>query len=320
MLRAAKALRDLLAFTLLWTLTVAGGVFLVLILLTLIGYLPYSDRPGPGWQGAHLPGLREVGFFLGWAFPFVAPFAAYWGVLLFIFVRTLGWFGTPILVLRFVGGVVCGFLGLLIVSASGWYIAISAIPVYTTGALATSFGIFVWPRFRGSPRLWRRSIRIVGAFAALAVFGVLISYPFWPRVRDPQVDVTIVRVAPGDQSVRGTQGLRSEEISLLESLGIQGIVQIGTQSTSVVDGQKSLRMLIVARGPIRSQAELRKPKDRDIVYIQDGDTWRMYPPKSRTITEAVSLRPAPDDHYVDFRVNRAPTAKWQSSYWWPPIN
>src|SRR5712692_1562273 len=79
MLRIAKALKDLLAFTSLWTLTVAGGVFLVLILLTLIGYLPYSDRPGPGWQGAHLPSLQEVGFFLGWAFPFVAPFAAYCG-------------------------------------------------------------------------------------------------------------------------------------------------------------------------------------------------------------------------------------------------
>lgn len=321
MLWIAKALRDLLVFTSLWILTVSGGVFLVLILLNLIGYLPYSDRPGPGWQAAHLPSVEELGFFFGWALSVVAPLAAYWGALLFIFVRTLGCCGTPVLALRIVGGIICGFLGLLIVSGSGWYIAISAAAVYATGTLAASFGIFLLPRFRGSARPWRKSIRIACAGTALAAFVALISYPFWPRgVEGPQVDVIVVRVAPGSQSVRGAQILRTSEASLLESLGVQGVVQLGAQSASVADGHWRPRMLIVARGPIRSQVELREPREGDVAYVQDGDKWKMYPPEARTTPKTISLRPSSDDHYLDFRLNRSSTRNWQTSYWSPPIN
>jgi hypothetical protein len=35
----------------LYLATVAGGVTLFLIAAPLFGYLPYSDRPGPGWFG-----------------------------------------------------------------------------------------------------------------------------------------------------------------------------------------------------------------------------------------------------------------------------
>jgi hypothetical protein len=33
----------------LYLATVVGGVTLFLIFAPLFGYLPYSDRPGPGW-------------------------------------------------------------------------------------------------------------------------------------------------------------------------------------------------------------------------------------------------------------------------------
>src|ERR1700722_13775502 len=40
---------------------------LVLVLVNCAGYLPYSDRPGPGWQMPHLPTGDELRFFVGFA-------------------------------------------------------------------------------------------------------------------------------------------------------------------------------------------------------------------------------------------------------------
>jgi hypothetical protein len=40
---------------------------LLLLLINCAGYLPYSDRPGPGWQLPHLPSGDELRFFLGFA-------------------------------------------------------------------------------------------------------------------------------------------------------------------------------------------------------------------------------------------------------------
>ena len=40
---------------------VVGGITLFLILAPVVGYLPYSDRPGPGWHGT-FPGLSPREF------------------------------------------------------------------------------------------------------------------------------------------------------------------------------------------------------------------------------------------------------------------
>jgi len=47
----------------------ASNVIPVLLFLVIdcIGYLPYSYRPGPGWQHPHLPGWTEASFYLGFA-------------------------------------------------------------------------------------------------------------------------------------------------------------------------------------------------------------------------------------------------------------
>jgi hypothetical protein len=64
---------------------VVGGITLFLILAPVVGYLPYSDRPGPGWHGSfpalslrefvsNTGAMLEYGLFL--AMLFVIPGAA----------------------------------------------------------------------------------------------------------------------------------------------------------------------------------------------------------------------------------------------------
>ena len=52
----------------------------LLILVNCAGYLPYSDRPGPGWQLPHLPTLGEMRFFVGFAF-LLLPATAIYGLI-----------------------------------------------------------------------------------------------------------------------------------------------------------------------------------------------------------------------------------------------
>ena len=58
-----RFLLDFLRSAGIYELVTYGGLTLFLALAPLVGYLPYSDRPGPGWYG-HFPAL-------GWS--------AFWG-------------------------------------------------------------------------------------------------------------------------------------------------------------------------------------------------------------------------------------------------
>src|SRR5665213_2832862 len=53
---------------------------LLLLLINCVGYLPYSDRPGPGWQPAHLPSKDELRFFLSFAQALLPGSALYGGM------------------------------------------------------------------------------------------------------------------------------------------------------------------------------------------------------------------------------------------------
>jgi hypothetical protein len=135
--------------TIAYTLFLAGGTFLLLVVVSAIGYLPYSDRPGPGWYAAHIPNLQEAGYNASWATFYVAPFALLWGMLLFVLVRALGWLAMPRWLVRTVAAVCAFFLSLLGLAA-GWYIAIAGVAVYGGAAIGSLFGGWVLPRFAGT--------------------------------------------------------------------------------------------------------------------------------------------------------------------------
>jgi hypothetical protein len=166
----------------LYCLTVVACALLVLLGCSALGYLPYSDRPGPGWGNVpmHLPGLNEIGYFGDWAVAGLLPVCGFWGSVFFFFGAWSGWFGTPKWLIRAMGGVFCGFLAVLATAGAGWYIAIAVVVPNITGVAGVLFGALILPRFAGpigcSMVPWKRAILV--SFAALAV-AASISYPFW---------------------------------------------------------------------------------------------------------------------------------------------
>src|SRR5437764_15241795 len=61
-----SAVKSFLSCTGLFCLVLLGGLLLLLLICSLVGYLPYSDRPGPGWETPHLPSWQEIRFYAGW--------------------------------------------------------------------------------------------------------------------------------------------------------------------------------------------------------------------------------------------------------------
>jgi hypothetical protein len=63
----AQNVKNAAICTITYALFLAGGTFLLLVVVSAIGYLPYSDRRGPGWYAAHIPNVQEVGYYASWA-------------------------------------------------------------------------------------------------------------------------------------------------------------------------------------------------------------------------------------------------------------
>jgi hypothetical protein len=315
----AQNVKNAAICTIAYALFLASGTFLLLILASAIGYLPYSDRPGPGWYAAHIPNLREIGYYASWATFFVGPFALLWGILLFVLVRALGWLAMPRWLVRTVAAVFAFFLSLLGLAAAGWYIAIAGVVVYGGAAIGLLFGGWILPRFAGMTGPIRKPwLRWAGAaVVVLGSFGLAV-YPLLPDRNAQSLEVVIERLVPGPDEIGPDSGLTKNEVAVLNSLGLKGKLHGGIQSYSG-SGEKSARALIVIREPLTSKVTLRQPKATNVVYVQDGSTFRMYPSDAPKLRQRITLAEG-NSEFEGLTVEIDPVIGKASIFTWsPPI-
>ncbi len=153
-MRLVKSLGRRFAGTaLLFSGLVGIGTSFVLLLSSCLGYLPYSDRPGPGWWGRlHWPSWTEFATYIGFA-PWFAYFCLYFGAGLFALSIVLGAASTPRWLNRLIGGLVAAVAAGLAVLGAGWMLALAAIGPDSALILGLLYGVFLFPRFiQPSPR------------------------------------------------------------------------------------------------------------------------------------------------------------------------
>lgn len=306
-----------------YALFLAGGTFLLLVSVSAIGYLPYSDRPGPGWYAAHIPNSQEIGYYASWATFSVGPFALVWGVLLFVLVRALGWLATPKWFVKTVGALCAFFLSLLGLAAAGWFIAIAGTMVYGGAAIGSLFGGWILPRFTGTAGPLRKSgLRWAGAAAVVLGSCGLMIYPMLPDRNAQSLDVVIERLVPGPDELVGGGGLvlTKDEATILNSLGLKGKLHAGIESfSSSGSDKKKARALIVIRGPLTSKVRLHQPKATSVVYVQDASTFVMYPGSASTIRREITLTEGTGE-FEGLTIEIEPViGKAQTFTWYPPI-
>jgi len=311
--------KDLIKSLALYCLIVAGGTALMLFVASAVGHLPYSDRPGPGWHGAHIPGLREIGFYFSFAIFFALTFCLLWGAVLFVFVRCLGWLSAPRLFVCLVGGVAAGYLTLVGANGTGWYIAIAAFPVYAAGALGLLFGAFVLPRFgklSSGSRNWKHWF---GITAVSTAFLALIVYPSLPQRDARSLQVDVIQLFPGSGTIGSdgqSLGLSEEQLEFLRSLGLRGSLGLSVQSDSGLGeaAAKGQAAIVFTHQP-KSRVELRQPKGLNVLYVQVGDKWIMHPENAPTIGRKIVFWPAGQNGAeIDFHIDPESSGSFS---WYP---
>lgn len=285
--------RDWLKSLGLYVFVVALGVLLFLIGSSVVGYLTYSDRPGPGW-GRDVFSWAEVKFFVGWLPLLVYPLL-FLGAPLFPFARLLRWFHSPRLLVRVFGGVFASIAALIGVLGAGWYIAISQYPAYVGALCGMTYGALLLPRFSGPQRAGRRGWKQwAGIASTIIACGVFVAYPLVPKQSEQSLEVIFVRVIPGPQDLtiaERTGGLSENELEQLKALGLSGTLHFGmSQYRSGTPTQA--RAVVVCTGDVRAPVELREPRGANVMYVQSGDLWKMYPPGAPTLRKRIKFWPS----------------------------
>lgn len=298
---------------------VAVGTFLFLIGSSAVGYLAYSDRPGPGW-GRGVFSWGEVKFFVGWL-PLLVYCLLFQGVALFPFARLLGWFHSPRWLVRVFCAVFASLAALIGVLAAGWYIAISQYPVYAGAICGLAYGALLLPLFSEVPRGGRQRgwAQWMGIATTIIAFGVFLGFPLVPKQSEQSLQVIIVRMVPGPQgpaTTERTAGLTADELSQLKALGLSGKLHFGM---SQVRGSTPTlaREVIICIGDLRSPVELHEPRGANVMYVQDGDLWKMYPPGAPTLRNKIKFWPSPTAP----RMIEVQFGSFHSTFsWYPPLD
>jgi hypothetical protein len=217
-----------------WYVTLlAAGLVITLTLSSAVGYLPYSDRPGPGWVGPSFS-LDQLGFYASWGVLLLIPTALY-GSALFAYHRFLRFVDAPVIVIRGIGALTGGIIAFVLVAGAGWYIAIAAFPVWAAAALGAFWGGVLLPRYLGtvgptrSPGIRWSAITLALVVGPLAIYGTF----FAPRYGQ-DLSLSVVRVRQGPVGPGGSPEpqLEPQERALLDSLFPHARVERGMTGSS----------------------------------------------------------------------------------------
>jgi len=114
----------------------------------------------------------------------------------------------------------------------------------------------------------------------------------------------------------GTYDLTADDINLLKSLDLRGRLEGYTQ-VYYGDGKPG-RAIIIMQHQLKSPVELPQPDRTTVIYVQDGDEWKMYPVNAPTLKRTIRLEVSESGNDVtEYWVEHADGAKsgGQAFYW-----
>jgi hypothetical protein len=307
--------------TLLFSVVIGVGTSLVLLVSSCIGYLPYSDRPGPGWWGKpHFPSWTEVATYFGFA-PWFAYGCLYFGLGLFVLSLALGVASTPRWLNRLIGGFIAAIAAMFAVAAAGWYLALAAIGPYSALALGLLYGIFIFPRFvrlRTPPTSpW---IRIGTAACASVLFLGWIFAPLIPQKPVPSVRFDLIRVTPGESPVK-EQWFESKDVAAeVAVLHITGEPHGGIGGgASASQGAPEIDVGLIALEPIRTMSKLDIPNSGCVVYVLKGGKWIANPSFSKKDGRKFTVAPGNDLRFDGGQIKFGNDKEFKPFTWYPTI-
>jgi hypothetical protein len=244
----------------------------ILVLVNSIGYLPYSDRPGPGWQTPHLPTGGELHFFAGFA-SLLLWGTTFYGLIFAAVGLVLGFCALPRWGLRVLAALSAFLACGLMMAAAGWMIAISSIGVYAAAGCGALWGLFVFPVL--VPRM--RYPLPVAVRIALPIV-IFIGGTFWlvkPMLPDPGLTngkIEIIRQDPAGAD------LSQIDLSYLgpsiarKTTGSGKYVSVNRMEFTT-DRRNQIRVLLIVDDDHPIAHVFLLPRSGDAIYRQRQGKW-----------------------------------------------
>jgi hypothetical protein len=244
----------------------------LLILVNSAGYLPYSDRPGPGWQLPHLPTGEEMRFFVGFAF-LLLPVTTIYGLIFAVAGLALGFCLLPRWGLRVIGAPTALVSTGLMMAAGGWMIAISSMGIYIAAGCGALWGLFVFPGLipRMSPTL---PIALRIALPALMLAGGT----YWlvkPLLPDPELTNAKIEVIRRDDAGVQLSGVDLSYVGPSITKEVKGAGKYVSVSRMefTTDGRNQVRVLLIIDDARPISNTFLLPRSGDAVYRQSREKW-----------------------------------------------
>ena len=246
-------------------------------------------------------GAGDMWSFLFWSLPFAALIGVLNLFLTRLYCRLLFLIRYPVAILL---GAIAGALWTYLVALflGAWFGAFSfpVLPCWIGGAS----GAMVMAA--GTCMGMKKNTVVVELLLVITIIVIAAtgSEPLFAWLSpDQRLEVVFVQWTPGSEhlSVKGIPSiaespattLTSEEVARLEAMGLTGKLTI--TASSFQGAGKHGRVVIVMHRQVESAVELAQPDATDVIYIQDGNEWKMYPPDAPTLKRAILLEPFKHD-------------------------
>ncbi len=263
---------------------------LLLVLVNSIGYLPYSDRPGPGWQPAHLPSKEELQFFFGFSLLLI-KITAFYGLLFAGAGWVLGFCRVPRWVLRILASPFAFLSAAFSMAAAGWMIAISSLGIYIAAGCGALWGLFIFPRLVPS-RTYVLPIaaRVVIPVVLFAGSGYLLARPFFPDPALTNAKIEVIR--------RDDAGVEPSQFDynylghafVAKAAGNGKYVSLSRMEFSTDDRNHVRVLLIIDDARVVAHTFL-LPRTGDVIYRQSNGVWKEDRSEGRNSKISVELSP-----------------------------
>jgi hypothetical protein len=259
---------------------------LLLVLVNSAGYLPYSDRPGPGWQTPHLPTSEELHFFFGFAFLLLKVTAVY-GLVFAVAGWVLGFCLLPRWVLRVLAAPTAFLTSGLMMAAGGWMIAISPLGVYIAAGCGALWGLFVFPGLIPRMRYTLPLAARIGLPAMMLAVGTywLIS----PLLPDPGLTNAKIEIIRREDAGADLSNVDLSYVGPLIAREARGSGKyVSTNRIEfTTDGRNQVRVLLIIDDDHPIPHTFQLPRSGDVIYRQSRGNW--YEERAKARNSKVSL-------------------------------
>ncbi len=151
---------------------------------------------------------------------------------------------------------------------------------------------------------------LVVAFLTLLLTNATFTATQYEPAQEPDVASIFAIWTPGPAPIRlrdfELRGLLTQDDRALLGQAIEGgrvVVRGGERFGRTAEGPGA-RMIILFTGPLGAATSLPLPDGGNVVYIQEGDTFRRHPENAPVLTRVIELTPGKTPTAVLYRMER----------------